>query len=99
MRKFFAFFAFNFKKTFQKLLMRREYLEPICKERAEIIFQEALDLYSHPLTRDGVNRMQEYCYERLKGFNHIERALIEEHLKKLLRAYLSELHDYNTMYR
>jgi len=79
--------------------MRREYLEPLCKRRAEIIFQEALNLYGYPQTLENINRMKEYCYARCEGYNHIEKALVEEHLKKLLQDYVAELLDYNAMYQ
>ena len=79
--------------------MKVEYLEPLCRKRAEYIFQEALSLYGFPQTLEGINRMKEYCYARCEDFNHVEKALIEEHLKKLLRDYVSELLDYNAMYQ
>ncbi len=79
--------------------MRREFLEPLCRKRAEYIFQEALNLYGYPRTLDGINRMKEYCYAKLEDFNHLEKALIEEELKKLLRDYVAELLDYNAMYQ
>jgi len=79
--------------------MLKEYLEPLCKRRAEIIFQEALNFYGYPQTLEGINRLKEYCYARCQDYNHLERALIEEHLKKLLRDYISELLAYNAMYQ
>ena len=74
--------------------MRREYLEPICKRRAEIIFSMALDRFKYPKDIRRLDEIREWCYKQMKCYNPVEQEIMKEEIEKYIVRYKEMLRDY-----
>jgi len=74
--------------------MKREYLEPICRRRAEIIFMMALQRYNYPKDIRRLGEIREWCYRQMKCYNPVEQEIMMEEIDRYIKKYKDELRDY-----
>jgi len=74
--------------------MKREYLEPICRRRAEIIFMMALQRYNYPKDIRRLDEIREWCQRQMKCYNPIEQEIMMEEIDRYIKKYKDELRDY-----
>jgi len=74
--------------------MKKEYLEPICRRRAEIIFMMALQRYNYPKDIRKLDEIREWCQKQMKGYNLREQEIMMKEIERYIRKYKDELRDY-----
>jgi len=76
------------------LKMKREYLEPLCRRRAEIIFDMALQRFNYPKDYRKLDEVRDWCKRQVQSYSSVEQEIIMEEIENCIRKYKCVLRDY-----
>jgi len=79
--------------------MKREFLEPVARNRARAIFNAAVEKFNYPKNIEEIDEMKKFCYESLRYYNPVEVEIMKDEIDKLIADYKNKLRDYTMSYQ